>query len=269
MNNEKYYLLTLVLTLMALEYFFPRRIYKLINRHRLEDLAWVFIHEVVFVFLLAGVMYKTHEFINQFFTDNFYIVNLQTQSSLFQVVFLFIVLDFISYWSHRSFHVFRSLWSLHRLHHTTTELTALSVFRQSWGEAILQGFFMGFFSGWFSVDPKLQSFGYMLFITACLIQHSNIRFPAFAFIQKILITPRNHMWHHSTEKHRMNGQNFGLVLTVWDRLFKTHYNPEHFETKIGLNEEYDYGSFFKRTIHPLDQIPSLIVDKFKKYNAKK
>ena len=42
----------------------------------------------------------------------------------------------------------------------------------------------------------------------------------------LLNSPRMHVWHHDIEQHGKGGQNFGIVLSVWDWLFGTAFWPE-------------------------------------------
>ncbi len=45
----------------------------------------------------------------------------------------------------------------------------------------------------------------------------------------IFNSPEMHIWHHAKElpEARLTGVNFGLTLSVWDYLFRTHYQPFH------------------------------------------
>ncbi|PIN72227.1 hypothetical protein COV22_03795, partial [Candidatus Woesearchaeota archaeon CG10_big_fil_rev_8_21_14_0_10_47_5] len=134
---------------------------------------------------------------------------------------LLLALDFASYCMHRTLHTFEWPWKMHRLHHSSLELTILSSFRISWGEGIVTGIVFGIISGIVLVPTPVYFYINFLFVFACLIQHSNIKFRYPAFLGKILITPRNHLWHHSSELKHQHGQNFGFVLVFWDKILKT------------------------------------------------
>jgi sterol desaturase/sphingolipid hydroxylase (fatty acid hydroxylase superfamily) len=252
MNTEQVWTLLIVLTLLFFEFFFPLRSYLIWSKHKVEDLLWVIVHEVVYVFLLFTTLFKINNAINAYLIKHKFILKLQAQHVIVQGIVLFLVLDFVSYWLHRSFHSFKPMWSMHRLHHSTTELTVLSAFRQSLGEAILSGLIFGFFSGFVLVSNQVFSFVSVFFMSACFIQHSNIKFRIPSFANKIFITPRNHLWHHSIEMIHSKGQNFGFVLVWWDYLFGTHYNPNSTNTKIGFSDDFKYTNFFGKIIFPMD-----------------
>jgi sterol desaturase/sphingolipid hydroxylase (fatty acid hydroxylase superfamily) len=46
-----------------------------------------------------------------------------------------------------------------------------------------------------------------------------------------------HIWHHDVEMHLPYGQNFGIVLSVWDWLFGTAYMPAGQPEKIGFKSD--------------------------------
>jgi sterol desaturase/sphingolipid hydroxylase (fatty acid hydroxylase superfamily) len=43
-----------------------------------------------------------------------------------------------------------------------------------------------------------------------------------------------HVWHHDVELHGKGGQNFGIVLSVWDWVFGTVYWPKDEEQPKAL-----------------------------------
>jgi sterol desaturase/sphingolipid hydroxylase (fatty acid hydroxylase superfamily) len=80
----------------------------------------------------------------------------------------------------------------------------------------------------------------MLFIAVfgTLIQHlnhANIRFD-WGPLRFVLNSPMMHVWHHDMELHGKGGQNFGIVLSVWDWVFGTVYWPK----KVDQPEELGF-----------------------------
>jgi len=45
------------------------------------------------------------------------------------------------------------------------------------------------------------------------------------WLEKIFVTPRYHHIHHSTNAEQHDG-NFGVVFSVWDRVFGTSIDPD-------------------------------------------
>ncbi|MER9355856.1 sterol desaturase family protein [Mesorhizobium sp. M0514] len=54
--------------------------------------------------------------------------------------------------------------------------------------------------------------------------HSNIG-TSFGPVEKVLVSPRYHHWHHGLEKEAID-VNFAIHFPLLDRLFGTHHMPE-------------------------------------------
>ena len=83
------------------------------------------------------------------------------------------------------------------------------------------------------------SHGLAVFGTAA-VQHGNIRLPEWLerWLQLVLVTPDMHRIHHSIEFSRANW-NYGAVLSVWDRLFRTYTRltrAQHDSIVFGVSE---------------------------------
>jgi sterol desaturase/sphingolipid hydroxylase (fatty acid hydroxylase superfamily) len=75
--------------------------------------------------------------------------------------------------------------------------------------------------------PAIAAFNLFLLWHARLY-HANVR-TNLGVLRYVVVTPQSHRVHHSVEA-RHHDKNFGAFLSVWDRLFKTHY--------IGDDDEY-------------------------------
>ena len=63
-----------------------------------------------------------------------------------------------------------------------------------------------------------------------------------------------HVWHHDVVQHGKGGQNFGLVLSVWDWLFRTVYWPEDRDhpRRLGFEDMQRYPrGLVGRFLYPL------------------
>lgn len=139
------------------------------------------------------------------------------------VVFL-LINDFARYWLHRWYHSSSLLWRLHRVHHTITEMDALSVFRMHIGEAVIKN--------WIIFLPlRMVGFGETAIILYSSIDilkgfwhHANVR-NYIGPLNYVLNSAELHWWHHSTEP-RGQHSNYGSILSIWDWLFGTAYWPK-------------------------------------------
>ncbi|MBS0176222.1 MAG: sterol desaturase family protein, partial [Nitrospira sp.] len=67
--------------------------------------------------------------------------------------------------------------------------------------------------------------------------HLNVTWNS-AWLGRVFVTPRSHHIHHSrAPAHQM--KNLGALLTIWDRLFGTYYDPDQIQRPLsfGLNEQ--------------------------------
>jgi sterol desaturase/sphingolipid hydroxylase (fatty acid hydroxylase superfamily) len=128
--------------------------------------------------------------------------------------------DFLGWFHHWLRHRYAWLWYLHSLHHSQTELNPLTDLRYHFVEymftraiSAVPMFSLGFaapaFVAW--------ELGKTLFTR---FYHSNIR-TDLGPLRWVLVTPQSHRIHHSyaPEHHDCN---FGVLLSVWDRIFGTH-----------------------------------------------
>ena len=152
--------------------------------------------------------------------------------TLYTLTFL-LVEDLSRYSLHRLMHQVPFLWRFHRTHHSATVLTPLTLFRIHPVEMSLyyvrgtlvfgcvSGVFIylwgGSVSGWQILG--VDAVGFFFNLAAANLRHSHI-WLSFGFVEKWFISPAQHQLHHSTNPLHFN-QNYGSVLAVWDRVFKS------------------------------------------------
>jgi sterol desaturase/sphingolipid hydroxylase (fatty acid hydroxylase superfamily) len=147
-------------------------------------------------------------------------------------------IDLASYFIHRLMHTYKWLWKTHRFHHTITHLNLLSTYRQNPfefmflnGSRILAArlgllVFYWFFPEQTSV-MTIQGLGagFFIYMFTVNLHHSHIpvRYPR--FLRFVLISPHVHHLHHSNNPKHF-GKNYGVVFSIWDRIFKTYYEED-------------------------------------------
>ena len=150
-----------------------------------------------------------------------------------EVVIAWLVLDLAMYAQHRALHEVRWLWPLHRVHHSDVEFDVTTGLRFHPGELLLTQLFR---LGLVMVlgAPLVAVLAYELAFAAFLLfQHANVRIPARPerVLRSLLVTPDMHRTHHSAHRDETDS-NYGFVLSVWDRLFRSH-------TRIGRDAPRD------------------------------
>jgi sterol desaturase/sphingolipid hydroxylase (fatty acid hydroxylase superfamily) len=139
----------------------------------------------------------------------------------------FLVLDLMRYGLHRLCHVNRLLWRLHSVHHSDVDLDVSTTFRHHPAEfALLSGLIITAQAA--LGVPIAATVAYAIIAdTLAVIGHANLRAPRAlaATIGHLIVFPNFHAVHHSADPE-LHHRNFGAVLTLWDRMFRTFREPE-------------------------------------------
>ena len=154
-------------------------------------------------------------------------ISMTTIAILFTVSF-FVIEDLSRFTLHLLMHRVDLLWSLHRVHHSATNLTPLTLFRVHPIESIFyfaRGLIVfGLVSGTFVwlFGSKVNAlhilgvdlFGFIFAAMASNLRHSPI-WLSFGRLENFLISPAQHQLHHSMNHGHPN---YGTCLAIWDRL---------------------------------------------------
>ncbi|MCG3666114.1 sterol desaturase family protein [Aliarcobacter butzleri] len=186
------------------------------------------------------------------------------QIVLMYTISIFVVSDFTRYWLHRFLHTIPFLWEFHKIHHSAKVLTPITFYRVHPVENFLfglryslsVGFVTGIFIYFFGAKVDIYMvFGVniILFVFSLFgsnLRHSHIPFSYGEFIEKWLLSPKQHQIHH--DKKHFN-KNFGGYIAIWDRLFGSLTLSKDVKVlKFGLRREQmkDYLSLKYLIIRP-------------------
>jgi sterol desaturase/sphingolipid hydroxylase (fatty acid hydroxylase superfamily) len=234
------------LVLVGVEFFFSysRKFFFSIDTG--ENLIWFSFNKVLSLLFLGSLIYYINNFISHRISFR---LDLTVFGLFTQFVVFFIVSDLFSFFSHRILHALPWAWRFHKLHHSSTKLTTLSSFRHHSFEDLWYATILGSVGGVFIVQNEIKLIVYFLMTAACYFQHAYLRLRFPEWVNHIFVTPLNHRWHHSVELIKPNGQNFGLVLSVWDKIFGTYFVPDYEPLELGLKTFYP-KALWRRWIHP-------------------
>ena len=134
-----------------------------------------------------------------------------------------VLLDFIAFVVHWAEHRFGWWWRLHQVHHSDAAVNASTHFRQH-PLSLPLDLAVRLPLLWALGVPAASWVLYALLSNALqLWQHA--RFVAPMWLERalspLLVTPRFHRVHHHPTR-QVHDQNFGTVLSCWDRLFGTY-----------------------------------------------
>jgi sterol desaturase/sphingolipid hydroxylase (fatty acid hydroxylase superfamily) len=162
--------------------------------------------------------------------------------------------DLVQYWVHRAFHRVPFLWNFHAIHHSAQTMDWLASSRMHLIEIVcLRGFtvipmyVLGF------AEPALYAYLIYVYFLSALV-HSNLRL-RFGFLDRVLVTPRFHHWHHGIEKEAMD-VNFAVHFPVLDWLFGTHYLPPdgRWPNGYGIENHPIPKGFVRQFLYPFVRI---------------
>lgn len=152
-------------------------------------------------------------------------------------------IDFSSYLAHRAMHSVPFLWNVHSVHHSARHLTPLTTYRQHPIEPLFlnacRGFAaaigLAFFHAVFiNATPVITVYGlgagFFIYMFTTNLHHCTVpvRYPR--WLRYGIVSPHIHQIHHSSDVSH-HGRNFGVVFSIWDRVFGTYLDH-----KPGLGE---------------------------------
>lgn len=150
---------------------------------------------------------------------------------LAQLAVIVVATDLANYWAHRALHRVPVLWSFHAVHHSSERLDWLATSRVhplDLAVNIVAVTLPTYALGEVDLAPWLVTF----FFVYPFVTHANarLRLPG---ADAVVVTPAFHHWHHAAED-RAYDRNFGMFLSVWDRLFGTAVDSREFPARYGI-----------------------------------
>ena len=162
--------------------------------------------------------------------------------------------DVVQYWVHRAFHRVPWLWNFHAVHHSAQEMDWMAGARMHFFEivalrslTVIPMFVLGFSLA------AMNAYIFVVYLYATFV-HANVgwRFPV---IEKFLVTPRFHHWHHGIEKEAID-VNFAVHFPILDRVFGTHYLPkDQWPSGYGIEGHPVERGYWAQFLHPFRRKP--------------
>ncbi len=140
----------------------------------------------------------------------------------------FVGVDYLYYWNHRFLH--ERFWPWHALHHSAKDLDVWVTSRNTlWTPLLIVYIWLNGLFVFLLSDPSFYLLGAAATAALDLWRHSGA-WPG-GWAMPMLLTPREHAWHHSAERFN---RNFGANFRLWDRIHGTHYDPGALPQRLGL-----------------------------------
>jgi sterol desaturase/sphingolipid hydroxylase (fatty acid hydroxylase superfamily) len=228
-TNYFWGLIFISLSVWGLEILFPwRKEQKLFRKDFGLDVFYMFFNFFLFSIAISGFYDLLQYFINAIGVSmkSIALLNLSELPTLIQLVVFFVVLDFVQWVTHILLHKIPLLWQFHKIHHSVKEMGFAAHLRYHWMENILykplKTFGVMLLGGF---EPEQAYIVHFIAITIGHLNHANIKL-SWGPLKYVLNNPIMHLYHHAyvLPKGKV-GVNFGISLSLWDYLFKTHHVP--------------------------------------------
>ena len=164
---------------------------------------------------------------------------------------VFVLDDFTKYIVHRWMHKWPLLWLLHKVHHSASDLTPITIYRThplegivfSLRSAVAQGISIAVFFYLYGNQVDLFTVlgaNVLVFafnVAGSNLRHSHIGIQYWRWLEYILISPAQHQLHHSIAEEHYD-KNFGATLALWDWLFGSlHHSVETEGLALGVSDD--------------------------------
>jgi sterol desaturase/sphingolipid hydroxylase (fatty acid hydroxylase superfamily) len=128
--------------------------------------------------------------------------------------------DLAIYAWHYASHHNDFLWRFHKIHHSDKSVNVSTGFRFHVADLLLELIYKCILVVVLGIDAYLVLSIEIVELFFIFFHHANIAIPKEQLISKVFITPSLHRPHHSILRIE-HDSNYGIVLSVWDRIFGT------------------------------------------------
>lgn len=185
-------------------------------------------------FGLAFLVVASVQWINK---NEFGLFNLIQVPYAIKIILGVIIIDFVAYWFHRSYHTIPLFWRLHRVHHSDTHMDSATFFRFHPFDWLLDNSSIIVATFIFGLDLNIVAINFIIYLPLFMAHHSNFIFPPWFdnTFGKIIVSPNFHKVHHH-QQQVFTDSNYGNIFIFWDKLFGTYKILPVREIKYGLKE---------------------------------
>lgn len=142
--------------------------------------------------------------------------------TLWLVLLGLLILDLAGYTGHYLMHRVPLLWTFHSVHHSDTGLDISSSFRFHPLEALFMQLWQLAFALLAGIPLWVLVLRGLIILPLSLMHHANVAIaePIERLLRLLVVSPGLHKIHHSPRQPETDS-NYGLFLSIWDRLFGT------------------------------------------------
>lgn len=156
-----------------------------------------------------------------------------------QILVFLLISDFLQWCVHNLLHRVPFLWSFHKVHHSIHDMDWAGSFRFHWVEIVVYKTLQYVPLLYLGGDPEPLLVVYVFGTFWGHFNHANLDF-GIGPLAYIFNSPRMHIWHHDASEEGGIAKNFGIVLSLWDWIFRTAYWPrDRAPERIGYRSDQE------------------------------
>lgn len=140
------------------------------------------------------------------------------------IAVVFVLADFLNWGTHFARHRVPAFWHFHEVHHSQRSLNMLTESREHFFEAMIASTVAFVPIALLGASFRVIAGTVTLTVFYNYFQHSNIR-TNLGPLRHLLVTPQSHRVHHSLDPEH-HDTNFGVIFSVWDRIFRTQFHGD-------------------------------------------
>lgn len=149
-------------------------------------------------------------------------------------VLAFVVADFGMWLSHYIRHRVPLFWRFHAVHHSQRQMGVLTDNRVHFVEALVSATIVYVPTRLLGLSNEAATALAFATVFYTGFIHGNIR-TNLGPLRWLLVTPQSHRVHHSNEPRHFD-HNFGAILSIWDRMFRTQWADAHEYPSTGIDD---------------------------------
>ncbi|MEM7102392.1 MAG: sterol desaturase family protein [Bacteroidota bacterium] len=195
-----------------------------------------------------------NDFLALFGVTNLLAIKVAEMPRWAHLLMVFVIADFIQWWTHRLLHRVPFLWEFHKVHHSVEQMGFAAHLRYHWMENVVYKTIQYIPLAMLGVGLNDFFIVHIFSLAVGHFNHSNIKVPL-GPLKYIFNNPQMHIWHHAYkwDSDHKYGINFGLTLSVWDYLFGTAHVPhDGRDIKLGFPGMENFPeNFVDQSLHGL------------------
>jgi sterol desaturase/sphingolipid hydroxylase (fatty acid hydroxylase superfamily) len=215
------YLYVAVAVIVMLEHFLPaERQEKVLSSGTIQDIFWFVMRKVLEVVVIS-VMMQGLRWVYDTYLGFLSTHSVESWPLGLKVALVILVGDFLDWFHHLLRHKVWFFWCFHSVHHSQRQMNMFTDDRVHPVDDVVAGCLVFVPLFMFSIEVPLALYLVLFLKWYPKLYHANVK-TNFGWLKYVLVTPQSHRVHHSIEE-RHSDRNFGVIFSIWDRLFGTLY----------------------------------------------